>query len=83
MLPSKFRSSPTMTRGDAELDDGSGAHHAGAERGVERRGLVVPPPAGAAQAIHLAVSDGVAFLDAPVVAGTHDLAVLDQNRTNR
>src|SRR3546814_16337408 len=49
---------------DTELQDGAGAHHAGRQRGVERHPAVALLPAGAAQAVHLAVGDRIALLDA-------------------
>lgn len=52
--------------GNAELYDGARAHHAGRERRVEGHPPVGALPAGLSQAIHLAVGDGVALLDAPV-----------------
>src|SRR3546814_7788117 len=51
---------------DTELQDGAGAHHAGRQRGVERHPAVALLPAGAAQAVHLAVGDRIALLDAQI-----------------
>ena len=59
--------------GDAELDDGAGAHHAGAERGIEGHAAVAALAAGLAQAVHLAMGDGVALLDALVAAARDQL----------
>jgi len=53
---------------DAELDDGTRAHEAGLQGGVERCVVAVRHAAGGAQGGHLAVKDGIAFLDHPVVA---------------
>ncbi len=70
--------------GNAELHDRARAHHAGAERGVEGG---IPDNCGAAagiaQAIHLAMRDRVALLDAPVIALAEDSPVADQNRSDR
>lgn len=60
---------------NAELNDGARAHHAGTERRVQRDGLVTAAPPGLAQAVHLAMRDRVALLNALVVACRQNLAM--------
>ena len=60
--------------GDAELENRARAHHAGRQGGIERHATVGLLPAGLAQAIHLAVGDGVTLLY-PLVAASRDEAL--------
>lgn len=53
---------------DLELDDRARAHHAGAERRIERHAAITLAAAGLAQAVHFAMRDRVALLDALVMA---------------
>ena len=71
--------------GDFVEDDGAAAHRAGRERGIHRRALVNGggEAAGVAQAVHFAMVDGAAGLDAAVVALADDFAVADQDGTDR
>src|SRR5262247_3765860 len=60
--------------GNAELDDGAGAHHAGRERGIKRHAAIGSLTPGFAQTVHLAVRDGIALLNA-LVAPPRDEAL--------
>ena len=65
-------------RGDARVDDRTGAHRAGLERHIER--AVVQPPvsaggAGLADRLDLRMGGGVMFLLAPVAAAANHRAV--------
>lgn len=66
-----------------KLHNRAGAHHARAERGVER--TVCPPPEqpGVAEAVGLTVQDDRALLLAPVVTLGDDTAVVDQACAHR
>src|SRR6185437_7672493 len=68
---------------DAELDDGAGAHHAGAQRRVAGDVAVGLLPAGILDRVHLAVQDRIALLHPPVMAAPDDLAIADQHRADR
>ena len=68
---------------DPELNDGAGAHHAGAERGVAGDVLVGLLAAGILNGIHLAMQDRIALLHALVVAASDDFAVAHQHRADR
>lgn len=69
--------------GNAELDDGASAHHAGAERGIARDVLVGALPPGVLDRVHLAMQDRIALLHATIMATADDLAVAHQHRADR
>ena len=82
-LPGKFVRLADHHARDAELEDGAGAHHAGRQRGVEGHPAIGLLPAGLAQAIHLAVGDRIALLDALVAPPRDEALALRQHAADR
>lgn len=60
------------------MDDGAGAEEAGHEGGIEGGAGVGADATGVLEAVDFGVEDGVAFLDALVVAAADDLIVFDE-----
>ena len=67
---------------DLELHDRARTHHAGRQRRVERRVAIGELPPRLAQAIHLAMRDRVAVLDALVVTGGDQLFAARERRAD-
>ena len=67
---------------NAELQDRTSTHHARAQSCVQGDTIVARTAAGAAKAVHLSMSDRVTILDATVMTGRDDAAVLDQYRSD-